>query len=234
MCPYREHHGCWFGHDDDLEDVSPCRDVAATSALPLRTGTPVFVGLEAEPGVPMRQVTEEIVDCVGQWEKIVDDRFLQVLEQIVEVLKVLPEQIASQLSGWVYEERISERSGADCRLARPAGHGVCRVAVGVCRGADRGFACASDSRRRFAARAGARAQLRPQIMEDRMHKRTPEQIADTPVPQIMEAVVEVVPSTPQDSVQNLVEEQIADSPVPLFMGQLFLRHKCACRIVRQS
>ena len=56
-------------------------------------------------GVPVKQVTEEIVDYVGQWEKIVDapvplrsldaelgDRFLQVLEQIVEVLKVLPEQ----------------------------------------------------------------------------------------------------------------------------------------------
>ena len=73
---------------------------------------PFFVGLEAEPGVPVKQVTEEIVDCVGQWEKIVDapvllrsldaelgDRFLQVLEQIVKVLKVLPEQIASQLKG---------------------------------------------------------------------------------------------------------------------------------------
>ena len=66
LCPYRKHHGCWFGHDDDLEDVSPCRDVAATSALPLRRGTAVFVGLEAEPGVPVKQVTEEIVDCVGE------------------------------------------------------------------------------------------------------------------------------------------------------------------------
>ena len=71
-----------------------------------------------------QQVTEEIVDYVGQWEKIVDapvllrsldaelgDRFLQVLEQIVEVLEVLPEEIASQLKGWGSEERISERSG---------------------------------------------------------------------------------------------------------------------------
>ena len=112
LCPYRKHHGCWFGHDDDLEEVSLCRDVAATSALPLRTGMPVFVGSEAESVVPVKQVTEEIVDFVGQWEKIVDapvllrsldaelgDRVLQVLEQIVEVLKVLPEQIASQLKG---------------------------------------------------------------------------------------------------------------------------------------
>ena len=98
--------------------------LAATFALPLRTGMPVFVGSEAESVVPVKQVTEEIVDFVGQWEKIVDapvllrsldaelgDRVLQVLEQIVEVLKVLPEQIASQLKGLGYEEHISERSG---------------------------------------------------------------------------------------------------------------------------
>ena len=72
----------------------------------------------------MKQVTEEIVDYVGQREKIVDapvllpsldaeldDRFLQVLEQIVDVLKVLPEQITSQLKGLGVEERISKRPG---------------------------------------------------------------------------------------------------------------------------
>ena len=36
-----------FGHDDDLEGAPPCRDVAATSTLLLRTGTFFFVGLEA-------------------------------------------------------------------------------------------------------------------------------------------------------------------------------------------
>ena len=30
-CPYRLRDGCWFGHDDDLEEDPPCRDVAATS-----------------------------------------------------------------------------------------------------------------------------------------------------------------------------------------------------------
>ena len=68
-------------------------------------------------------VTKEIVDYVGQWEKIVDapvplrsldaelgDRFLLVLEQVVEVLKVLPEQIASQLEGLGVEECMSKRS----------------------------------------------------------------------------------------------------------------------------
>ena len=94
---------------------------------------------------------------MGQWEKIVDapvllrsldaelgDRFLQVLEQIVEVLEVLPEEIASQLKVWGSEERIFRAlRGADCRLVRPAGHGVCRDAVGVRRGADYGIPCAS-------------------------------------------------------------------------------------------
>ena len=119
LCPYRLRDACWFGHDDDLEGVPLCRDVAATSSLPLRTGSPVFAGLEADT-----VVTKEIVDYVGQWEEIVDvpvllrsldtelgDRVLQVLEQIVEVLKVLPERIASQLKGWSYDERISERLG---------------------------------------------------------------------------------------------------------------------------
>ena len=99
-CPYRLRDACGFAHDDDLEEDPPCRDVAATSSLPLRTGTPVFAGLEADS-----VVTEEIVDFVGQWEKIVDVpvllRSLDAELQIVEVLMVLPEQIASQLKGWV-------------------------------------------------------------------------------------------------------------------------------------
>ena len=37
--------GCWFGHDDDLEEVSPCRDVAARSALPLAFGYARFCRL---------------------------------------------------------------------------------------------------------------------------------------------------------------------------------------------
>ena len=119
LCPYRLRDACWFGHDDDLEGVPLCGDVAATSSLPLRTGSPVFAGLEADT-----VVTKEIVDYVGHWEEIVDvpvllrsldtelgDRVVQVLEHTVEVLKVLPEQIASQLKGWIYDERISERLG---------------------------------------------------------------------------------------------------------------------------
>ena len=161
-----------------------CCDVC--SALP--TGTPVFVGLEAEPGVPVKQVTEEIVDCVGQWEKIVDapvplrcldaelgDRFLQVLEQIVEVLKVLPEQIASHLKGWVYEERISERSG------------VQTVDLPV-----------------------------PQVMEsvELQLECVAEQIVDLPVPQVQGDVLQHVP----ERVQNCVGEQIGAVPVPQIGG----------------
>ena len=37
-CPYRKRNACWFGRVDDLEGASLCRDAAATSALPVRTG----------------------------------------------------------------------------------------------------------------------------------------------------------------------------------------------------
>ena len=114
MCPYRARNVCWFGHYDDLEEVPLCHDVAATSSLPLRTGTPVYAGLEAD-SMDMK----EIVDYFGYWEEIVDVpvslrkieddlgvRFLQVPEQILEVLNVLPEQIASRLKGLGAEERF--------------------------------------------------------------------------------------------------------------------------------
>ena len=116
-------------------------------------------------------------------EEDLDDRFLQVLEQIVEVLKVLPEQIASQLKGLGVEERISERSGVqtvdlpvpqvmesvemqlDCvveqivadpvpQIMSDAMHAP-RARAEFRRGADRRCACASDQG--SAARAGARA-----------------------------------------------------------------------------
>ena len=47
--------------------------------------------------------------CLRSLNAELGDRVLQVLEQIVEVLKVLPQQIASQLKGWGYVERFSER-----------------------------------------------------------------------------------------------------------------------------
>ena len=79
----------------------------------------------------------------------------------------------------------------------------------------------------------------PQIIEDSL--RCQEQIVGVPVPQIiedscrlyhrsacyivrrssfvMEAVVEVVPSTPQERVQNRTPEQIVDVPVPRTMEE---------------
>ena len=173
--------GCWFGHDDDLEVVSLCRDVAA-----LRTGTPVFVGLEAESGVPVKQVTEEIVDCVGQvpLRSLVaelGDRFLQVLEQIVEVLKVLPEQIASQLKEWGYEERISERSGeqtVDLHVPQ------------VMEPVEMQLECVAAQLTEFPV---------PQFLGERVQNHTPEQNMVFPVPQIVE-----------ERVQNRTLEQTTD------------------------
>ena len=50
----------------------------------------------------------------------------------------------------------------------------------------------------------------PQLMEDsllsvpqeRVQERTPVQFMDVPVPQLMEAIVDVVPSPPQELVQD--------------------------------
>ena len=183
---------------------------------------PVFVGLEAEAGVPVKQVTEEIVDCVGQWEKIVDapvllrsldaelgDRFLQDLEQIVEVLKVLPEQIASQLKGsGGMRSACPSAQGSRLSTCPSAGHGVCRDAVGVRRGADDGIPCASVF-------GGARAE-----------SCVAEQIMEFPVPRIMEAAVEVVPSTPQERVQNRPRKLFVDVPVP------HIKEKIAGKVMR--
>ena len=52
-----------------------------------------------------------------------------------------------------------------------------------------------------------------------MQNRTLEQIVDFPVPQLMEAIVEVVPSPPQERVQNCTSEQIVDVPVPRTMEE---------------
>ena len=95
------------------------------------------------------------------------DRVLQVLEQIFEVLKVLPERIASQLKGWSYDERISDRLGEqnvdlpvpqvmesvemqlECVTEQITDLLVPAADLGGARaelysGADRGFSCASD------------------------------------------------------------------------------------------
>ena len=222
LCPYRLRDACWFGHDDDLEGVPLCCDVAATSSLPLRTGSSVFAGLEADT-----VVTKEIVDFVGQWEKIVDvpvllrrldaelgDRVLQVLEQIVEVLKVLPERIASQLKGWSYDERISERLGEQS---------VDLPVPQVMESVEMQLECVTEQITDL---------LVPQILGERVQNRTPEQIiVDFPVPQIMEINEECVQNrtheqiivgfpVPQimeiveECVQNRTHEQIVVSPMP--------------------
>ena len=182
LCPYRLRDACWFGHDDDLEGVPLCRDVAATSSLPLDT----------ELG----------------------DRVLQVLEQIVEVLKVLPERIASQLKGWSCDERISERLGEqtvdlpvppvmesvemqlECVTEQITDLFVPQIL------GERVQNCTPEQTMVFSV---------PLIVEECVQNRTPEQIiVDFPVPQIMEIV--------EECVQNRTHEQIiVDFPVPQIM-----------------
>ena len=68
----------------------------------------------------------------------------------------------------------------------------------------------------------------PAVPQECVQNRTPEQLVDVPVPQIMEAIVDYrfpvqmvnspVPQFMEATVENFVGEQIADSPVPQFMG----------------
>ena len=53
-----------------------------------------------------------------------------------------------------------------------------------------------------------------QVFEECVQNRVPEQIMDSPVPQLMEAVVEVIP---QERVQNRTLKQIVGVPVPQLM-----------------
>ena len=153
-------------------------------------------------------VTKEIVDYVGQWEEIVDvpvlsrsldtelgDRVLQVLEQIVEVLKVLPEQIASQLKGWGYDERISERLGEQT---------VDLPVPQVIESVEMQLECVAEQITDLPV---------PQILGERVQNRTLEQVMDSPAPQLMEAVVEVTPQERvQERLQNPFPEQIVGCP----------------------
>ena len=119
-------------------------------------------------------------------------------EQIVEALKVLPEQIASQLKGWGSEECISERSWEQT---------VDLPVLQVMESVEMQLECVAEQITDLPV---------SQFLGERVQNRTLEQTTKFLVPQILEAVVEVVPPTPQESVQNRVGEQILDS-VPQFM-----------------
>ena len=81
-----------------------------------------------------------------------------------------------------------------------AGARVKSYAGAVC-----GFPCAS-------VHGGRRGKVVLSTPQESVQNRIQEQLADSPVPQFMEAVVEVVPSTPQECVQNHTQ-QIMDFPV---------------------
>ena len=55
--------------------------------------------------------------------------------------------------------------------------------------------------------------LVPQIVQESVQNCTLEQVLASPVPQTMEAVVEVFPPTPQECLQSRMQEQIMDFPV---------------------
>ena len=59
----------------------------------------------------------------------------------------------------------------------------------------------------------------PQIVHESVQNRALEQVSVSPVPQIMEAVVEVFPPTPQERVQNRPRKLFVDVPVFHIMEQ---------------
>ena len=168
-------------------------------------------------------VTKEIVDYVRQWEEIVDvpvllrsldtelgGRVLQVLEQVVEVLKVLPERIASQLKGWSYGGRIFERLGEQT---------VDLPVPQVMESVEMQLECVTEQIKDL---------LVPQILGERVQNCTPEQTMVFPVPQFVEERVQnrtpdmvldvSVPLIVEECVQNRTPEQIiVDFPVPQIM-----------------
>ena len=224
-CPYRLHGRCWFGHDDDLEEDPPCRDVAATSCRDAATASDLLVrvrrlerivgqiGSVLVPQIKKGDVDGFVGEQIGAvpvpqiWEPIVDGPHLvpQVRvqngtpEQIVDV--PVP-QITEDSSPGVPQERVQKRTPEQI------------VDVPV-----------------------------PQIMEDslpfvpqaRVQNRTPEQIVDVPVPQLMEDSLLFVP---QERVQNRTPEQILMPPCLSSWRQSWklcrLRHGSVCRIARRS
>ena len=55
-CPHCLHGRCWFGHDDDLEEDPPCREVAATSCRDAATASDLLVRVRR---------LERVVDQIG-------------------------------------------------------------------------------------------------------------------------------------------------------------------------
>ena len=181
---------CWFCHDDDLEEVPPCRDVAASS-----TASDLVVRVRR-----LERIVEQIGSVlVPQIMKGDVDEFVgehigavpvpQIWEPIGEVVQLspqeraqncTPEQIVDSLVSQLLEAHVDVLLKPQERVQNRTPEQTAVFPV-------------------------------PQIVEERVQNRTQEQISGSPVPQTMEAVMEVFP---QERVQNLLPEQIMDFPVP--------------------
>ena len=212
LCPYRKHHGCWFGNDDDLEEDPPCRDVAATSCR-------VDAATASDLVVRVRRL-ERIVEQIGgllvpQFLKGDVDRFQensvgeqigaapvpQIWEPVGEVVQLVP------------RERVQNRTPEQI-LDSP----VPQIMEAV---------WPSTPRERVQNRTPEHVMDSsvPQVLEavlpsapqERVQNCTLEQIAAFPVPQISEAFAGIVRASPQESVQHRIPDPIVDLPVPRIM-----------------
>ena len=69
-----------------------------------------------------------------------------------------------------------------------------------------------------------------EVVPSTPQNRTQEQIMDFPVPRILEAAVEVVPSTPQECVQNRTRKLFVDVPVLHIKEKIAEKVKCTGKV----
>ena len=162
--------------------------------------------------------------AVTQYGDDLGDRFLQVLEQIVEVLKVLPEQIARSFRsiGVCCQTQIIDGvRGVDSVVPQISEEIVDRVQL-----VDVGFPVPQikeemGSACRIVRRSMVSLCLRSlrrspvdivlSAPQERAQNLVGELIVGVPVPPVLE---DGLPAVPQERVQNLVGEQLVDVPVP--------------------
>ena len=254
-CPYRLRDACWFGHDDDLEEV---RRLAALFPRLLRTGVRVGCACATDHegdvdgfhhrvgeqigAVPVPQIWEpvgEVVQLSPQErvqnctpEQIMDSSVPQLLEAVVEVtpqervLNRTQEQIVGVPVPQIMEDGLPVVPQE--RVQNRTLEQI--VGVPVPQITEDGLPVVPQERLQHRTPEQIVGFPVPQIVHVSVQNRTLEQVSVSTVPQIMEAVVEVFPPSPQERVQNRPRKLFVDVPVPHIMEQTTGKVKCTGKV----
>ena len=178
--------------------------------LPLRTGTPVFVGFEADS-----EVKKEIVHYVGHWEEIVDASVpLRSLDADLGDSRCFRSRSPGRFRSMGVrvppdtEEIIDGVRGVPVPQIREADSVVPQITEEIVEEVQ--LVDVGSLVPQITEEMGERVQDRtpehgipvPQIVEERVQNRTLEQIVDVPLPPIKEVPVDTVLSTPQERAQK--------------------------------